>query len=169
MTHFIKIDGVSHMAIQGQTGYLLSTGGYVPNSAAIRDREAEEAYETLKNKVPAVVAYLADKKVSVFHRPDGQYSAWIKGAEVGQSPNPVLALLVAAVMAMEHEGFEGWSDDSECIDAMNALDEAVIKGYHCDVWVDTNKSRQYYYCLVNGGIRAWGLDPLIVLVEGLVA
>lgn len=169
MTHFVSIEGVPYMATPFRTGvYMLHSGRKVLIKDAIRDREAEEAYETLKNKVPAVVAYLADKKVSVFQNPDKSYSAWIKGAEVGQSPNPVLALLVAAVMALEHEKFEGWAGDWECIDAMNALDEAVIKGYHSEVWVDRNKGGNYY-CLVDGEIRTWDNNPFIALIGGLVA
>lgn len=169
MTHFIKDNGQSFMAIPDGDFFRLHDGRAIPTLRAILDQEAMEQYETLKNKVPAVVAYLADKKVSVFQNPDKTYSAWIKGAEVGKSPNPVLALLVAAVMAMEHEEFEGWSDNAECIDAMNNLDESVIKGYHSEVWVDTNKSGQYYYCLVDGAIRDWDANPFIALIGGLVA
>ena len=168
MTHFIKDNGQSFMAIPDGDFFRLHDGRAIPTLRAILDQEAMEQYETLKNKVPAVVAYLADKKVSVFQNPDKTYSAWIKGAEVGKSPNPVLALLVAAVMAMEHEEFEGWSDNAECIDCMNALDEAVIKGYHSDVWVDLNKGGNYY-CLVDGEIRTWDANPFIALIGGLVA
>ena len=149
--------------------YLVADRKYLVLKTTIRDREAEEAYETIKNKVPAVVAYLSNKKCSVFQKPDGSYSAWIKGAEVGQSPNPVLALLVAGIMAMEHEGFDGWSDDTTCIQVMNDLDESVIKGYHCAVWLDTNKTGQYYYCLVDGEIRDWDANPVFALIGGLVA
>ena len=170
MTHFVKVDGHIFMAIPfcSET-YMLEDGRNLVKKDAIRDHDAEEAYETIKNKVPAVVAYLSDKKCSVFQKPDGTYSAWIKGAEVGQSPNPVLALLVAGIMAMEHEGFDGWSDDPHCIAAMNNLDDAVIRGYHCKVWLDTNKTGQYYYCMADGEIRDWDANPVIALISGLIA
>lgn len=152
---------------------ILHDGSTVASATVTQPATINATWQELVNDIPAMIAFCgADRLRLEIRHEKSRHAIFINGEKQGGvavfQENPVLFALMAVQSEMNRQRFMGSSDGENAVNAMNLVDEAVIKGFSLTIRLTT----------VNGGVE-YTLDigkkmdvyrhqnPIIALIGGM--